>query len=62
MLVLREPMVGGLNPGVIDHGTRISDEAAHGTGHVIIDGEDLFDAGRLDQRRGDTFLNGQHNS
>ena len=55
-------MIGGLDSGVVDHGARIGDEAAHGAGHVIVDGEDLLDARRLDQRGRNTFFHRQNDA
>ena len=55
-------MIGGLYSRVVDHGTGVSDESAHGAGNVIIDGENLLDARRLDQRRRDSLLYGQHHA
>ena len=51
-----------LNAGAVNHGPRIRDESAHRTSDVSVHFHDLLDGRRLNERRRDTLLYGQHDA
>lgn len=47
---------------MVDHCPRVGGEAGHGAAQVLVDLDNLFDAGRLEQRRLDALLDAEHDA
>lgn len=52
-------MVLALDPGMFDQVTSIGLQTGHGAANMLVNLDDLFNGGRLEEGRGDTLLDAE---